>query len=135
MQNDSDNRPFALVQAWQDAANDQDIDRLLELSAPDIEIVGPRGSGYGHQLLRDWLGRAGLQLTTRRAFVRDNAVVLAQHGVWHSVETGAVTGERELASRFRVADQHITQFARHDSLDSALQEAGLQYADEIPLQS
>ena len=33
------------VQAWQNAANTQDKGRLLELSDPNIEIVGPRGSG------------------------------------------------------------------------------------------
>ncbi|MEO8972244.1 MAG: nuclear transport factor 2 family protein [Ktedonobacteraceae bacterium] len=123
--------PFALVQAWQDAANSQNVDRLIELSAPTIEIVGPRGSGYGHQLLRDWLSRAGLHLTTQRAFVHDNVVAVAQHGVWHSVETGAVTGERDLASRFQVDGQYIVQFARHDSLADALSEAGLHDSDEI----
>lgn len=128
MQNEN---PFALVQAWQDAANSQNIDRLVELSAPTIEVVGPRGSGYGHQLLRDWLGRAGLYLTTLRAFVRNNAVVVAQHGVWRSVETGEVTGERDLASRFQVEGQHVVQFARYDNLETALDEAGLDYSDEI----
>ncbi len=48
-----DTSPVAITQAWQDAANRQDIDRLVALSEPDIEIVGPRGSGHGHQLLRD----------------------------------------------------------------------------------
>ena len=56
-----------VAHAWQDAANAQDIPRLLELSAPDIEIIGPRGSGFGHQLLKEWLARAGLTLTTQRA--------------------------------------------------------------------
>lgn len=125
--------PFALVEDWQEAANSQNIDRLLELSAPTIEIVGPRGSGYGHQLLRDWLSRAGLYLTTQRAFVHGNIVVVAQHGVWRSIETGAVTGERDLASRFQVDGQHIVQFARHDSLADALSEAGLYDVDEIPV--
>jgi hypothetical protein len=124
--------PFALVQAWQDAANDQNIALLVELSAPNIEVVGPRGSGYGHQLLRDWLSRAGLHLTTLRAFARDNVVVVAQHGVWRSVETGEVTGERDIASRFQVDGQLIVQFARYDNLDVALDEAGLQFSDEIP---
>lgn len=123
--------PFALVRAWQEAANNQDIERLLELSAPTIEIVGPRGSGFGHQLLRDWLGRAGLQLTTLRAYARGNVVVLAQHGVWHSIETEAVTGERDLASRFQVDDQHVVQFARYDDLQDALKEADINDADEI----
>ena len=125
--------PFAIVQAWQDAANSQNIDRVIELSAPTIEIVGPRGSGHGHQLLRDWLGRAGLHLTTLRAFAHDNIVVLAQHGVWRSVETGEVAGERNVASRFRVDGQRIVQFARYDNLDIALDEAGLHNSDELPI--
>lgn len=127
--------PFAIVQAWQEAANSQNIDRLVALSAPDIEIVGPRGSGHGIQLLKDWLGRAGLHLTTLRAFARGNSVVLAQHGVWRSLETGEVTGERDLASRFHVAEHRVTQFARHDSLDVALIEAGLDLSDEITVTS
>ena len=122
--------PLAIVQAWQDAANAQDVERLLELSDPDIEVIGPRGSGRGHQLLRDWLGRAGLSLETRRVFVGGDAVVLAQHGVWRSVETGEVTGEADVASRFRVNGRRVAQFARHDSLDAALAEAGLDYSDE-----
>ena len=127
MQRDS---PLAIVQAWQDAANAQDVDRLLDLSDPDIEVIGPGGSGRGHQLLRDWLGRAGLRLQTRRAFARGDAVVLAQHGVWRSVETGEVTGEAEVAARFRVNGQRVVQFARHDSLDAALAEAGLDHSDD-----
>ena len=125
--------PFALVQAWQDAANHQNSDRLIELSAPDIEVIGPRGSGHGYQLLREWLGRAGLHLTTLRAFARDNVVVVAQHGVWRSLETGEVYSEQDLASRFRIEDQRVVQFARYDNLDVALNEAGLHYSDEIPL--
>lgn len=119
-----------LVQAWQDAANSQNIDRLIALSDPNIEIVGPRGSGYGHQLLRDWLGRAGLRLETLRVFACGDAVVVEQHGVWRSVETGEVAGERDIASRFRVDGDRIVQFARYDSLSTALAEAGLTFADE-----
>jgi ketosteroid isomerase-like protein len=48
------------VLAWQAAVNAQDLDGLLEHSAPDIAVVGPRGTGVGHQVLREWLARAGL---------------------------------------------------------------------------
>ena len=119
-----------MVQAWLDAVNTQNIDGLIALSDPNIEIIGPRGSGYGHQLLCDWLGRAGLRLETRRVFARGDAVVVEQHGVWRSVETGDVTGERDIASRFRVDGERIVQFARYDSLSEALAEAGLTFADE-----
>lgn len=121
----------AVVQAWQEAANRQDGDRLVELSDPHIEIVGPRGSGFGTQLLREWLGRAGLTLETQRIFVRDEVVVVAQHGVWRSVETGDVQGEADLASRFRVVDGRVVRFARHDQLEQALEAAGLDLTDEL----
>src|SRR5919204_2961087 len=124
--------PLAVVRAWQDAANRQDIDRVVELSEPDIEVVGPRGSGRGHPLLRDWLHRAGLSLETLRVFVRGNVIVLAQHGVWRSSETGAVVGEQDVASVFRVHSQRVVQLARYDRLDDALREAGLNYGDEAP---
>jgi hypothetical protein len=72
-----------------------------------------------------------LQVTALRVFGRGDSVVVAQHGVWRSVESGEVLGEGEIASRFRVQEQQVTQFARHDSLDAALAEAGLSYADEV----
>src|SRR5215213_4597242 len=108
------------VQAWQAAANDQDIDRLLALSAPDIAIIGPRGRGSGHQLLREWIARAGLTLTTQRMFQRGDTVVLAQHGTWQSSATGGVPSEADLASRFRVRDEQVIEFERYDDLASAL---------------
>ncbi len=123
--------PSAVVQAWQDAANQGDADHLLALSDTNIELVGPRGSAYGHQVLRDWLNRAGLHLETQRVFERGDVIVVAQHGVWRSVDTGEVIGEADIASRFQVADGLVVQFARYDSLTEALAEAGLTDADEV----
>src|SRR5207302_6078460 len=103
-------------------------DQMIELSAPDVEIVGPRGAGRGHQLLRDWLGRAGLSLETLRVFARGDAVVVAQRGVWRSAETGEVTGEADLASSFRIEGGRVARFARYDRLGVALAAAGLSYS-------
>ena len=116
--------PLEVVQDWLRASNRQDIERLLALSDPNIELVGPRGSGFGQQLLLDWLRRAGLTLQTRRTFARGDAVVMAQHGVWRSPDTGTV-GEADVASRFRVSGGLVVQFARHDDITVALREAAL----------
>lgn len=72
-----------------------------------------------------------MSLTALRVFARDNIVVVAQHGVWRSIETGEMTGEADLASYFHVDGQHVSRVARYDTLDTALNEAGLDYADEI----
>lgn len=122
--------PVATVEAWHAAVNEQDRERLLALSAGDIEIVGPRGSGFGHQLLSDWLERAGLSIETRRIFARGDSVVAEQHGVWRSPQTGEV-GEASIASHFRVAGGRVSYFARYDSLEAALGAAGLSAADQI----
>ncbi|HEY7355791.1 MAG TPA: hypothetical protein VH590_04960 [Ktedonobacterales bacterium] len=121
---------LAVVLAWQEAANAPDIDRLIALSDVNIEIVGPRGSGFGQQLLRDWMGRAGLTLETLRAFVRGETVALEQRGIWRALESGEVTGDRRLASVFHVKHGRVIRFARYDRLDEALEAAGLNQADE-----
>lgn len=121
---------LATVQSWQDAVNSQNADALIELSDANIEIVGPRGSAYGHEILLDWLKRAGLRLTTTRVFVRNDTVVLAQHGVWRSTENQEIVGEADVASEVRVKNQKVAKVARYDTLDEALTKAGLGYSDE-----
>lgn len=123
--------PLEIVRAWVAAANAQDVDRLVELSDPNIEISGPRGSGTGHHLLREWLARAGLSLETTRTFVREHAVVLEQRGVWRAPESGAVTGELALASAFRTDERRVVWFGRYDDLTAALAAAGLELSDEL----
>src|SRR3954470_21605756 len=108
--------PVEIAEAWQQAANQQDSERLLALSDGNIEIVGPRGSGYGHQLLRDWIARAGLSMTSLRAFVSGSTVVVEQQAVWRSVETGEKLSESVIASQFRVQNNSVDQFARYDNL-------------------
>lgn len=127
------NTAVEVVLAWQEAVNADDGARLMALSAPDIAIVGPRGTGYGHDLLLAWLGRAGLRLHPLRLFARDGVVVVGQRGRWHDPASGALTGERTLASLFRVAAGRVASFARYDDLDAALVAGGLAAADEITL--
>lgn len=122
--------PVAVAQAWQDAVNAQDKDKLLELSHPQIAIIGPRGIARGHEVLRVWLERAGLQLETKQVFAGEQRVVFVQHGVWRSPETGELQGEAEVASSFRIENGQVTELARYDTLTEALARAGLSEADE-----
>jgi hypothetical protein len=126
-----DERSVAIVSAWQEAANAGEIERLLALSDPEIALVGPRGTAHGHDVLREWVERAGLRLTTLRLFARGEVVVAAQHGVWRSAETGEVVGEADVASYFRVVDGRVARVARFDSLEAALGDGGLGVGDEV----
>lgn len=121
----------AVVHAWLAAVNQGDADTALALTAPDVVIVGPRGMARGHEVLRGWLGRAGATFVTRATFARGAAVVVAQRGVWRDAETGAVVGEADVATRFRVDGPWIVELERYDDLASALHAAGLSAADEL----
>jgi hypothetical protein len=122
--------PVTVVGEWQDAANRRDADRLVELSHPDVEVVGPRGAGHGSNLLRDWVGRAGLQVEPHRVYAAGSTVVVEQDAVWHDRE-GHPTGSARIASIFTVEHGLVTRFARHDSLGDALALTGLTSANEV----
>jgi hypothetical protein len=102
---------------------------LLDWSDPKIEIVGPRGSAFGHDVLRQWLERAGLSLSPLRSFQRDQTVIVAQHAEWHSVES-EIVGQADVASVFRIGNGKVLFYARFDSLEEALQDGGLTEDDE-----
>jgi hypothetical protein len=121
--------PVPAVLAWHDAANTQNVQRLQALSSPDVEIVGPRGSGRGRELLRDWLGRAGATFAPKRVFARGNAVVVEQHAAWRAPDSSTVVNEVDLASSFVVDGGLVSRFQRFDSLDEALAASGLGMED------
>lgn len=58
-----------------------------------------------------------------------DTVVLEQRGVWRSPETGDVTGDKTLASLYRIEANRVVRFARFDHLGAALAAGGLTAAD------
>ncbi len=123
-----------IVGAWHEALNTGDVDRLVALSLPDVEVGGPRGTGRGIQLLRQWVGRANIRLEPRRIFHRAATVLVEQEAEWRSVETGQVAGRQTVASLFIVCEDRIASMLRYDDLADALRAAGLDESHEIRLE-
>lgn len=92
---------------------------MVALSDPDIEIVGPRGSGFGLDLLRQWLQHARVHLHLRRTFSNGDTVVVQQQAIWHAPETGEEIGRAEVASIFRVRDGRVSYYQRCDEVTTA----------------
>lgn len=123
--------PLQVVYAWVSAVNAQDIPEVVARSARDIVLGGPRGTARGTRELRDWVERAGLQMTTERVFAADTRVVLLQQAVWRDPR-GLTIGEATIATRFEVTGNRVGRVMRYDSLPEALSAAGLSEADEHP---
>lgn len=122
-----------VVEAWQEAANEQDREKLQQLSAPDIVLVGPRGRAQGTEVLEGWLERANLTMRTLRIYQRGDTVVLHQHGVWGSVATGEEASHASFATRFRVHGGRVAELERYADLEAALAATGFSAEDEVAI--
>jgi hypothetical protein len=121
---------FEVVRAWHDAVNRGDADALVALCDEDIEVGGPRGSARGSAVLRDWLGRAGIQLEPRRWFASPTELVVEQVATWRG-QDGGVTNPELIASSFEVENGLVSRIVRYGSLDEALATTGLTLSDQI----
>jgi len=120
-----------IVKDWHEALNGGDPDRLVELSHPDVEVGGPRGSGHGTRLLREWVDRAYIRFEPRRFFHRAETVVVEEEAEWRSAETGEVTGSQTVGSVFVVRDGRVARVMRYEDLAGALQVANIDGSHEV----
>ena len=123
---------LGVVQEWLSAVNRGDSRRVQELSAEDVEVVGPRGSARGRQVLAEWLARAGFSAVALRWFCGpDGTVVVEQAARWSDVDSDTELGRARVASQFTVTAGIVAYYQRHESLDLALTAAGLDTTAEV----
>jgi hypothetical protein len=135
--------PLEVVESWHSAVNARDVEQLCALASRDVEVVGPRGAGRGHDVLMQWYRRGGLTAEPLRWFCgpRGN-VVVEQRGRWFSPEAVTVedsgrwfipdtTSERIVASSFSVLAGRVVRYQRFDKLRDALAAAALSDDDEV----
>lgn len=119
-----------VVEAWHEALNTGEVDLLAELSHPEVEVGGPRGTGRGAQLLREWVDRANIRLDPRRIFHHADTVVVEQWAQWHSTDTGHVIGGQTVGSVFVVRDGQVKRVMRYPALADALDATNLDESHE-----
>ena len=119
-----------IVDAWHEALNGGEVDRLMELSHPEVEVGGPRGTGRGAQLLREWVDRANIRLEPRRIFHHADTVVVEHWAEWRSADTGLITGGQTVGSVFVVRDGRVTRVVRYPDLADALDATDLDESHE-----
>jgi hypothetical protein len=125
---------LAVVEQWLTAVNAGDGEWLERMTAEEVEIVGPRGSGLADRsVLTGWLSRSGFSATAVRWFCgADGVVVVEQDARWVDRATGVEQSRARVASRFLVDGGRVVRYVRHDDgLAPALAAAGLTDTDEV----
>ncbi|MDO9380384.1 MAG: hypothetical protein Q7T56_16180 [Nocardioidaceae bacterium] len=122
---------IAVVERWLEALNDGDVATLASLSSADIEIVGPRSSGFGRPLVRQWAERARMTAVPLRWFSGAGSTVVALcEATWHDTD-GRPTDTLQVAMMFEVDRRKVACLARYPELERALVTARLHRTDEV----
>ncbi len=112
-----------IVTRWHTALNAGDVDTLVALVDPQVEVGGPRGTTQGAEVIREWFGRANVRLVPLKILARPKAIIVEEQGDWLSSETGEVTNSQKVATVFEVRNQLISRIMRYADLETALKEA------------
>ncbi len=91
-----------------------------------MEVGGPRGSGFGRELVVEWVGHAGVRLEPVRWFCGADGAVVEQDARW-----AADVEPTRLAAAFRMKDGRISGVLRHPATADALARLGLGPSDEV----
>lgn len=124
-------KPIDVVTAFHAHLADRDADAVIALADDAVEVGGPRGTGSGADLLREWVTRSNATMTPKRWFAKDDVVIVEQDAVWLDKDSGEETGRQVVTTTFRIADGKIAGIYRHDDLAASLTLAGLDAADEV----
>ncbi|MGE0551207.1 MAG: nuclear transport factor 2 family protein [Kofleriaceae bacterium] len=129
--------PIAVVESWQSALNARDLEQLSALTARDVELIGPRGTGHGqgHETMREWFTRAGFTAQSLRWFCdASGVVVVEQRGRWWLPDSSRAS-ERIIASAFRVVSGRVVRYQRFEDLSDALGAMAMSLDDEVLVRS
>lgn len=114
------NNVIETADIWVDKVNAQDVEGVLEVSDPNIELVGPRGAGFGHDLLVQWMEDTGVKLHTITRYANGHCVVYEQEAAWENQD-----GHVIVYTFMEVKDSKVLRLERFDNIDDAFSTSGL----------
>ena len=108
-----------IVEKWHEALNQGNVEEMAALVHPDVEIVGPRGSTQGVQMMREWFVRANVRLVPVAYFANGqtshgHTLVVQENGEWIDPATGDMQSSLPVVTIFCITDQRITRIVRCD---------------------
>ena len=126
---------ITVVEAWTPAYSRRDLDALLALSCPDIEVARRLRHERGHDAVRGLLHRQsfGVEMhpRVRRMFRRGDTVVVDAQLVVRYVDTGEPVAGQEGAAVLAVRDGWVARYVPYPDLKTALSDARLSEDDEV----
>lgn len=113
------------AEAWVSLANQKDLEGLAQVTADELELIGPKGQGViNHLELGEWLERANLKLSTINQYAKDHFIVLQQNGTWFNNDN-SVKGQAIVFTVIKVVNRKVVFLARYDNKEEAFKVSDL----------
>ena len=115
-----------IADQWTRKVNERDIKGVLEVSDPHIELVGPRGTAEGHDILEQWIKESGIKMETKGHYAKGNEVICVQKATWEN-QNGHVT----IYTFMEIKNGKVHRLGRYDTLDDAFGQCQLSEEDKV----
>lgn len=115
-----------IAEQWTRKVNERDIKGVLEVSDPHIELIGPRGSAEGHDILRQWVEESGIKMETLDYYAKGNEVICVQRATWENQN-----GHVMIYTFMDIRNKKVHRLGRYDTLDDAFGQCQLSEEDKV----
>lgn len=120
-----------IAEQWVQFSNDKNIEALKNVTSEELKVQGPKGENILKlDDIKNWLERANLQLTTFERYLKDDKIVMGQHGTWMNPDN-TIKGQQNVYTLLIVENKKVKELARFNTKEEAFGVSKINESDKI----
>ncbi|MEB7065834.1 helix-turn-helix domain-containing protein [Mammaliicoccus sciuri] len=120
-----------IAEQWVQFSNDKNIEALKKVTSEELKVQGPKGENILKlDDIKNWLERANLQLATFERYLKDDKIVMGQHGTWMNPDN-TIKGQQNVYTLLIVENKKVKELARSNTKEEAFGVSNINESDKI----
>lgn len=120
-----------IAEQWVQFSNDKNIEALKNVTSEELKVQGPKGENILKlDDIKNWLERANLQLATFERYLKDDKIVMGQHGTWMNSDN-TIKGQQNVYTLLIVENKKVKELARFNTKEEAFSASNINESDKI----
>ncbi|WP_239709566.1 MULTISPECIES: helix-turn-helix domain-containing protein [unclassified Mammaliicoccus] len=119
-----------IAEQWVQFSNDKNIEALKNVTSEELKVQGPKGENILKlDDIKNWLERANLQLATFERYLKDDKIVMGQHGTWMNPDN-TIKGQQNVYTLL-IVEKKVKELARFNTKEEAFSASNINESDKI----